>query len=185
MFLKGGADSPENFLAYEGFDGPKPVHEKLHESRAGEASESPLHRYAPHIGDWNEGDPIWRNDKGKGIIGALNYLSKQGMNSVYFLTMNVTGDGNDVWPWTRQNERFRFDCSKLDQWEIVFEHMDRLGLKMHVVTQETENDQLLDSGANGLVEAFVLSRTDCSFWTSPCVGLESWGREHQYDKATG
>ena len=39
--------------------------------------------------------------------------------------------------WTR----LRFDCSKLDQWEIVFSHMDRLGLVLHVVTQETENDQ--------------------------------------------
>jgi hypothetical protein len=70
------------------------------------------------------------------------------MNSVYFLTMNVNGDGRDVWPWTGDQERFRFDCSKLDQWEIVFEHMDRLGLMLHVITQETENDQLLD-GHNG------------------------------------
>jgi hypothetical protein len=71
------------------------------------------------------------------------------MNSVYFLTMNVNGDGKDVWPWTSERERLRFDCSKLDQWEIVFEHMDRLGLMLHVITQETENDQLLDGGTLG------------------------------------
>jgi hypothetical protein len=63
--------------------------------------------------------------------------------------MNVAGDGNDVWPWTASTVRDRFDCSKLDQWETVFEHMDRKGLALHVVTQETENDQLLDGGALG------------------------------------
>ncbi len=149
-YLKGGADSPENLLAYVDFDGPKPEHANLNEERAGEAPESPLHEYAPHARDWNEGDPTWQGGKGKNLIGGLNYLASQGLNSIYFLTMNVEGDGNDVWPWTSAEERFRFDCSKLDQWDIVFTHMQRSGLLMHVVTQETENDQLLDSGALGL-----------------------------------
>ena len=131
-FLKGGADSPENFLAFADFD-----------------QTPPTHRYAPHARDWGEGDPTWRDGKGKNIIGALNYLAGKGMNAVYFLTMNVEGDGKDVWPWTSGQERFRFDCSKLDQWEIVFSHMDRLGIMLHVVTQETENDQLLDNGRLG------------------------------------
>jgi len=131
-YLKGGADSPENFLAFADFD-----------------QTTAKHRYTPHVADWKTGDPSWQSGKGKGIVGALNYLSGKGMNSVYFLTMNVTGDGNDVWPWTSSAERARFDVSKLDQWEIVFEHMDRLGIQLHVVTQETENDQLLDGGALG------------------------------------
>ncbi|HEX7900037.1 MAG TPA: DUF5060 domain-containing protein [Planctomycetota bacterium] len=132
FFLKGGADSPENLLAYADFDGTPAKH-----------------AYAPHAGDWRTGDPVWKGSKGKNLIGALNYLSGKGMNSVYFLTMNVQGDGRDVWPWTSDTERYRFDVSKLDQWEIVFSHMDRLGLMLHVVTQETENDQLLDGGALG------------------------------------
>jgi len=128
-FLKGGADSPENFLAYYEFD------------------ETPAtHKYQPHFKDWKEGDPTWQNGKGKNIIGALNYLASKGMNSVYFLTMNVQGDGDDVWPWTTKNDRTRFDTSKLDQWEIVFDHMDHLGLMLHIVTQETENELLLDIG---------------------------------------
>ncbi len=131
-YIKGGADSPENFLGYAGFD-----------------QTPPKHRYKPHRRDWKPGDPTWGGDKGKNIIGALNYLASKGMNSVYFLTMNVRGDGKDVWPWTSSKERFRFDCSKLDQWEIVFAHMDRLGIALHVVTQETENDQLLDNGRLG------------------------------------
>jgi hypothetical protein len=146
-YLKGGADSPENLLAYADFDGTESHRPAA--ARAGEAAATGLHRYAPHLRDWRPGDPTWRGGKGKGLIGALNYLASRGMNSVYFLTMNVDGDGRDVWPWTAEREFFRFDCSKLDQWEIVFQHMDRLGLALHVVTQETENDQLLDGGALG------------------------------------
>ena len=144
-FLKGGADSPENFLGYNGFDDT--YYGGDSEQRSGESAPNEgLHSYKPHIDDWNEGDPTWQNGKGKGIIGALNYLSSKGMNSVYFLTMNILGDGEDVWPYIDRNERYRFDCSKLDQWEIVFSHMDSLGIMLHVVLQETENECLLDAG---------------------------------------
>lgn len=128
-FLKGGAGSPENFLAYKDFD------------------QTPAtHAYKPHEADWEIDNPTWKGGKGKSIIGALNYLASKGMNSVYFLTMNVQGDGDDVWPWTNKHERYRFDCSKLDQWEMVFDHMDDLGMLLHIITQETENELLLDIG---------------------------------------
>jgi hypothetical protein len=35
------------------------------------------------------------------------------------------------------------------QWEIVFEHADKMGMFMHFKLMETENDQLLDGGALG------------------------------------
>jgi hypothetical protein len=144
-FLKGGADSPENFLAYIDFDGT--YYAGNNENRMGEANPNTnLHSYSKHIRDWKPGDPVWRNNKGQGIIGALNYLSSKGMNSIYFITMNIGGDGQDVWPYSDYNDRLRFDCSKLDQWEKVFSHMDKLGILMHVVTQENENQMLLDSG---------------------------------------
>jgi hypothetical protein len=142
-FLKAGADSPENFLAYEGFDG-ETGRATAGEEREGEAALAPRHAYAPHVRDFRDGDPTWRGGRGKGIIGALNYLAGKGVNSVYFLTMNVAGDGRDVWPWRTSEERFRFDCSKLDQWEIVFSHMDRLGIALHVVLTETENESLME-----------------------------------------
>lgn len=149
FFLKGGADSPENFLAYADFDGTQSSYQRDAKYRQGEARVSPLHHYRPHVRDWRNGDPTWRDRKGKGIIGALNYLASKGMNSVYFLTMNVEGDGKDVWPWISDTRRDRFDTSKLEQWEIVFSHMDTLGIMLHVITQEQENDQLLDGGALG------------------------------------
>ncbi len=145
IFLKGGAGSPENFLAFRDFDGTE--RGELPEERDGEATaKDGLHTYAPHVQDWKDGDPTWQADKGKGMIGALNYLADKGMNAVYFLTMNIGGDGKDVWPYTGYDERYRFDCSKLDQWEIIFDHMDQLGLMIHMVTQETENEKLLDDG---------------------------------------
>ena len=146
-FLKGGTDSPENFLAYADFDG---TYRYSAAAREGEAApKASLHQYEPHQGDWREGDPTWQGGKGKNMIGALNYLADQGMNSVYFLTMNIGGDGKDVWPYTDYEERQRFDCSKLDQWEIVFQHMEAKGLMMHVVLQETENETMLDDGDTG------------------------------------
>ena len=143
-FLKAGADSPENFLAYADFDNTQDNGGKVNDLVDG------LHRYQPHVADWRSGNPTWRSGKGKGIIGAINYLAGKGMNSVYFLTMNVNGDGREVYPWTAYGERYRFDVSKLGQWEIVLSHMDAQGLVAHVLTQEQENDQLLDGGALGL-----------------------------------
>ena len=146
-FLKGGADSPENFLAFADFD-------NTYDTDAGSGSYADvgtfIHHYKPHLKDWNEGDPVWQEGKGKAIIGMLNYLSGKGMNSVYFLTYNLDGgDGRDTWMWSSPDVRDRFDCSKLEQWEIVFDHMDYLGIMLHIVTQETENDQKL-GGSPGL-----------------------------------
>jgi len=131
-WLKGGADSPENLFAYADFD-----------------DTTPTLKFDAHAGDWRVGDATWKNGKGKNIIGALNYLASKKMNSVYILTMNVDGDGNDVWPWIAPTNITRFDCSKLDQWNLVFNHMDRLGLMIHLLHQEQENDQLLDGGDLG------------------------------------
>ncbi len=175
-FLKGGADSPENFLGYSDFDGT--WYGGTNISRKGEsAPNSGLHNYSGHIKDWHEGDPVWQDGKGKGIIGALNYLSLKGMNSVYFLTMNILGDGDDVWPYTRRNERYRFDCSKLDQWERVFCHMDSLGIMMHVVLQETENECLLDAGYLDVQRKLYLKELVARFSHHPAL-IWNLGEEH-------
>jgi hypothetical protein len=147
-FVKGGADSPENLLAYIDFDDTYSLADPGQE-RTGEAPTAPLHRYEPHAGDWNPGDPTWQGGRGKNLIGALNYLAGKGANAFSFLTMNVEGDGKDVWPWIAPDARDRYDVSKLAQWDIVFTHADALGLFLHFKTQETENDLLLDNGDLG------------------------------------
>ena len=93
-YLKGGADSPENFLAYADFDG---TYDASADSGSYKDVGTFIHHYEPHLRDWRPGDPTWKNGKGKGIIGALNYLASEGMNSVYFLTYNLDGgDGRDT-----------------------------------------------------------------------------------------
>ncbi len=138
-FLKGGADSPENLLAYEDFD-----------NTSNYGGTNYVKSWAAHVQDWAPGDPTWQGDKGKGLVGALNYLASEGMNAFSFLPFNAPqGDGKDVWPWRVPTDPLRYDVSKLAQWDVVFGHADRLGLFLHFKTQETENDQYLDGGALG------------------------------------
>lgn len=144
-FLKNGVGSPETFLAYHEFDGTVKK-----EGAYTPTLNNGLHEYPEHRKDWTSGDPTWCDGKGKGIIGALNYLASKGMNSLYFLVMNEHGDGDNVWPWTGPFEQRRYDVSKLAQWEKVFTHMDELGMAMNLFTQETENDTILNKGELGL-----------------------------------
>ncbi|MFY0654581.1 MAG: DUF5060 domain-containing protein [Cyclobacteriaceae bacterium] len=160
-WIKGGANSPENFLAYVDFDS---TYRMTATSRKGEASTNEeVHTYAPHLEDWKEGDPSWQNGKGKSIIGAINYLASKGMNVVYFLTLNIKGDGRDVWPYRTPTDFTRFDVSKLDQWEILFEHMQSRGIHLHVVLQETENETMLDSGNTGPLRQLYFSELIARF----------------------
>lgn len=129
-FLKAGADAPETFLGYADFDG----------TVAGKPNRVPLKTWAPHLKDWQEGDPTWGRGKGKGMIGALNYLSGKGCNVFSFLTYNAGGDGDNVWPFISRDEKLNYDCSKLDQWGIVFDHATTRGLYLHFKLQETEMD---------------------------------------------
>lgn len=126
-FLKAGSDAPETLLAYADFDGT--VTKKI-----------ALKKYTPHLTDWKTGDPVWKGDKGKGLIGAVNYLSSKGANSMSFLTYNAGGDGDNVWPFVDRDDKFHYDCSKLDQWQIVFDYAQRKGIYLHFKLQETEND---------------------------------------------
>ena len=145
-YLKGGADSPENWLGYAGFDN----------------TPTAKHSFAPHVQDWQTGDPIFNPssaDGGKGFIGALNYLSSQGINSIYFLPMNIGGDARDTspyinvsnWAGSSSNDNYHFDVSKLGQWEQAFAHAQRKGIHLHFVLNEAEgpNKQELDGGMLG------------------------------------
>lgn len=129
-FLKAGADAPETLLAYADFD----------DTTVGNAKKTPLKTWQPHVKDWQNGDPTWKDGKGKGLIGAVNYLSGNGCNAFSFLTYNAGGDGDSVWPFIHRDDKLHYDCSKLDQWGIVFDHATTLGMYLHFKMQETEND---------------------------------------------
>ncbi|RME66844.1 MAG: DUF5060 domain-containing protein, partial [Verrucomicrobia bacterium] len=139
FFLKAGPDAPETFFAYADFDGTERGRKQA--PRPGEAEPTQtLKTWEPHVRDWRPGDPTWQGDKGKGIIGALNYLAAKGVNSFSFLTYNAGGDGDNVWPFTARDQKLHYDCSKLDQWAIVMDHAQKLGLHLHFKLQENELD---------------------------------------------
>jgi hypothetical protein len=135
-FLKGGPNIPENLLGYAGFDNTPD---------AG-------HDFDSHVRHWRSSDPDWGSGKGKGIIGALNYIADAGGNSIYFLPMNVGGDGNDTFPTVSATDKTHYDTSKLAQWETVFTHADRRGIFLHVQLAETEsgNENYHDGGSLGV-----------------------------------
>jgi len=142
-WIKGGVDSPEDFLGCSDFDNTVTGNELF-----------PVTNYPAHVGDWNPGDPTWgggRTEKGKGIIGVLNYLGSQRVNSIYFLPMNLGGDGQNTHPFASTNNDLVYDCSKLDQWQIVFDHAQKKGILLHVVLNEAEaaNRNRLDNGTLG------------------------------------
>jgi len=184
-WIKAGANSPENLLAYKDFDG---TYRMFAEAREGEAAASTeIHSFEPHLRDFREGDPTWQNGKGKEILGAMNYLASRGMNSVYFLVMNIGGDGKDVWPYADPTDFTRFDVSKLDQWEILFSHMNKLGIVCHVVLQETENEKMLDGGDTGEMRKLYLRELIARFGHHPGLiwnlgeenGPASWSPDAQ------
>jgi hypothetical protein len=145
-WIKGGTNSPETFLGYGGFD----------DTLAG-----PLGHltFENHVQDWGPGDPDWGAEQGRGIIGALNYFEQRHINSVYFLPMNIGGDGRNTWPYAgpinpaggASNDNTHFDISKLTQWEQTFAHAQRSGVVLHVVLNEAEraNKRELDEGTLG------------------------------------
>ncbi|MBC8875044.1 MAG: DUF5060 domain-containing protein [Planctomycetes bacterium] len=161
-FLKVGADAPENIFAYEDFDATPNVSDRRK-------------TWAPHLKDYSSDadDLLWGpdRDKGKALLGAVNYLSGKGMNVFSFLTFNVAGDDENVFmhivkrdladyeanhgkktpdkAWTTSIERLRMDISKTAQWDRVMQYADRKGMFLHFKTSEAENCKLMDNGDLG------------------------------------
>ncbi|MEO0975083.1 MAG: hypothetical protein AAFX85_18500, partial [Pseudomonadota bacterium] len=149
-WIKGGVDSPENFLAYAGFHNTQDQ---------GGINADFLHTFGPHEGDFQEGDPQFDNPQtqvdSRGIIGALNYLGSARVNSIYFLPMNLGGDGQEVYPFVGAGnnafDKTHYDVKKLYQWHLTLNHAQEQGVASHFVLAETEspNEQWLDGGVLG------------------------------------
>ncbi|MEM0964930.1 MAG: DUF5060 domain-containing protein [Verrucomicrobiota bacterium] len=163
-FLKAGADAPENLLAYDDFD-----------DTPNDPNGSPNLRksWSPHAADFDIEDAAaytWKKGNGTELLGAIRYLSDTGMNVFSFLTFSLDGDDDNVFPhrligsvadyesledntrWANDEKGVyhdRFDVSKLDQWERIFEYADKKGMYLHFKTQETENDDRMDGGELG------------------------------------
>ncbi len=121
-YFEVGSDSPETFLEYGDFD-----------------ATTGRHDFAEVANNYENGDPSWQNGKGTEIIGAVNYLANQGMNVNYIVLMNITGDGKRTYPFPSDTQYQIYDVSKLDQWQIVFDHMYNKGIALELVLTEQEN----------------------------------------------
>lgn len=139
-WLKTGAGSPENILAYADFDGTYDAGGTHFPS----LGENQLHEFEPHIKDWREGDPTWGDGKGKGLIGLMNYYADVGVNNQYMVMMNYKGDGQDVFPYVDPTDPYVFDVSKLAQWQLVFDYMDKKGIAKNFLFLETENESYFE-----------------------------------------
>ena len=159
-FIKVGVDAPENLLGYEDFDASTNVFDlrkswSFHEQDF-EASARPY---------------LWQGEKGKNLLGAISYLASEELNVFSFLTFNVDGDDRNIIPhllkvpteeyeayanvkknkeaWENYFHKTRFDVSKLEQWERIFEYAETKGMFLHFKTHETETDHLMDDGVFG------------------------------------
>lgn len=159
-FIKVGVDAPENLFAYEDFDATTNVFD-LQKS------------WSPHAKDFDESAApfLWKEEKGKNLLGAINYLASEKLNVFSFLTFNVDGDDRNVFPyllksteaeyteyanikknreaWVTHFHTTRFDVSKLEQWERILEYAEQKGMFLHFKTHETETDHLMDDGVFG------------------------------------
>lgn len=160
-FIKLGVDAPENLLAYSDFD----------------VSTNALgfqKSWQPHSKDFDISSApfVWQEKKGKNLLGAINYLANEGLNVFSFLTFNIDGDDRNVFPhllkvpisdyekyaskkknkeaWETMFHKTRFDISKLEQWERIFEYAETKGMFLHFKTHETETDHLMDNGVFGV-----------------------------------
>ena len=158
-FIKLGVDAPENLLAYDDIDVS---------TNALDFQKS----WEPHAKDYDESAApfVWQDKKGKNLLGAINYLASEGLNVFSFLTFNV--DDRNIFPhllkvsiedygtyasikknkeaWQTMFHKTRFDVSKLDQWERIFEYGETKGMFLHFKTHETETDHLMDKGVFGI-----------------------------------
>lgn len=160
-FIKLGVDAPENLLAYTDID--------VSTNALGFQKE-----WQPHAKDFEESarQYLWKENKGKNLLGAINYLAEEGLNVFSFLTFNVDGDDRNIFPhllkvpasdyenyaskkknkeaWETLFYKTRFDISKLEQWERIFEYAETKGMFLHFKTHETETDHLMDKGVFGI-----------------------------------
>lgn len=164
FFMKCGIDSPENLLAYEDFDdtpdaGSRAKSWSAHQVDYIEAEAGPFTWIDPAI----EGSPV----RGTELLGAIHYLSVEGLNGFSFLTFSLDGDDDNVFPHLINSaESFgtsssdtrwdgavvhhdRFDVSKLAQWENIFAYGTMKGMHLHFKTQEVENGEKMDGGELG------------------------------------
>ena len=112
--IKLGVDAPENLFAYEDFD----------------ATPNALgfrKSWSFHEQDFEESmrDYFWQGEKGKNLMGAINYLSSEYLNVFSFITFNVDGDDRNVFPYLLkvshdEYESYANNKKNIGAWDSLF-----------------------------------------------------------------
>ena len=100
IYLRNGVGSPENLLNYHEFDNTPDPNER---ADARPRSGTKQHEFTKYVSQGQDAsNPFWgpNKDKGAGLFGAVNYLASLGTNSMYMLTTNLGGDGDDVFVYS-------------------------------------------------------------------------------------
>ncbi len=188
-FLKMGADSPENLLAYADFDDTPNVggRRKTWESHAGDFDPLGASAYT------------WAGGKGASLLGAIRYLADQGLNAFSFIPFTLDGDDHNVFPhrlvstvaayqsapaprWNRNVVHHdRFDISKMEQWDRVFSYGEHLGMYLHFKTLETENELTMDGGNLGVDRSLYYRELIARFGYHLAL---NWNLGEEIDNAT-
>lgn len=161
-FLKLGVEPKLSLLASSDFDD---------DAATDDAGLRPQLVDMAHANDWQVGDPTWKQEKGKGVIGTMNYLASSGLNSVAFATYEPNHEHGGVWPFVSPTQRFTYDCSKLDQWAIVFSHATTRGLCIQLKLHES-----IDGGKLGPERMLYLQQMIARFGHHAAV---HWNLEQQ------
>ncbi len=163
FFIKGGTDSPENLFGADAFDDTFDQFGGVDTT----GLTNGIHSYPSHVADFgpaglgSASDPFWTSNIGgdsRGVIGLLNYLGSRNVNSIYFLPMNLGGDGRDTYPFVSPNgsnfSNTHYDISKLYQWNMTLNHAQRQGIMWNCVLGETEtgNEQWFGPTPNVLTD---------------------------------
>lgn len=110
-------------------------------------------RYDSYAKHWTGADPSWAGGRGKAVIGAVNMLATGGAKSVRIGVdcggASKSGASKGA-PWARTDlvlgpggdadaaAQRVFDVSKLDQWEVTFEHAATKGLGLRIAVRDSE-----------------------------------------------
>lgn len=190
FFLKNGVDAPENLLAYHDIDGTP---------NTGNRRKS-WHGHTNDFDLLDAGGFTWQGGKGYALLGGIKYLRDKGLNAFSFLTFNMDGDDDNVFPHllvttaaayeaVPDNQRWnsgtvykdRFDVSKLEQWDRVFAYGTMKGMYLHFKTQETENELLMDGGNQGIERSLYYRELIARFGYHLAL---NWNLGEEIDNAT-
>lgn len=169
LYYKAGMNSPETLFGYKGF-----FKTRDYNNFDPGGNRYYYNEYSTYSSWWLLGEPNWEttifsnpdgssttvdSNAGKPIIGLINYLESNEVNNVYFLPMNLGGDGQNCHPFLNTEDlsdpswndaaKRTYSTERLSQWLEVSKYMLQKNIFMDLVLAEEEdaNGEFLDDSS--------------------------------------